>query len=86
MAHFARRHLPLVVTLANPELRATADAPLAGLADPYSKAVAVDVLTARREALTAMRQQGVDVLDVAPKALSPALINRYVLIKSTRRL
>lgn len=86
MARFARRHLPLAVTLANPEVCALANQPLGRSADPYSKAIALDVLTARREALTDMRRSGVDVLDVHPNALSVELINRYLLIKATRRL
>jgi len=86
MARFARYHLPLAVTLANPEVRAVADAPLAGCPDPYAQAVALDVLAAREEALAAMRGQGVDVLDVDPHALTPGLINSYLRIKATRRL
>jgi len=86
LARFARRHLPLAVTLANPEVRAVAESPIAGTSDPYSKAVALDVLAARAEALTAMRRQGVSVLDVDPRALTAELINRYLAIKSTRRL
>ena len=86
MARFARYHLPLAVTLADPPLRALAHEPLAHRADPYAKALALDVLTARDEALTAMRRHGVSVLDVEPRALTPDLINRYLLIKSTARL
>ena len=86
MARFARRHLPLAVTLANPEVIAVADRPLALAPDPYSKAMALDVLAARREALAEMRRSGVDVLDVGPRQLTPELITRYLTIKWTRRL
>ena len=86
LARYARYHLPLAVTLANPEVRAVAAEPLASHGDPYSKAVALDVLRAREEALQALRHQGVDVLDVDPRALTPELINRYLRIKATRRL
>jgi len=86
MARFARRHLPLAVTLANPEINDLAEQPLARAADPYAKAVATDVLTIRQEALLQMRRSGVGVLDVPPDALTAKLINRYLLIKSTRRL
>ena len=86
MARFVRYHLPLAVTLTNPEIHAVAEQPLAECQDPYSKAVAIDVLIARQEALTAMRQQGVAVLDVSPEALTPELVNRYIMIKSTHRL
>lgn len=86
LARFARRHLPLAVTLNNPEIVELAEKPLFETGDLYSKAAALDVLTARKEALTVMRRLGVEVLDINPKALTPALINRYLLIKSTRRL
>ena len=86
MARFARYHLPMAVTLQNPELQAAADAPLAGRPDIYAKAVALDVLAAREEALVAMRRRGVGVLDAHPHALLPDLINRYLLIKSAGRL
>jgi uncharacterized protein (DUF58 family) len=86
MARFARYHLPLAVTLSNPELQQTAHQPLGAGADPYTKAVALDVLAAREEALLSMRRKGVSVLDVPPSRLTPELINRYTLIKSLRRL
>ncbi len=86
MARFARYHLPLAVTLSNLELRSLAHQSLSDCDDPYAKAVALDVLSARQEALVAMRRSGVSVLDVAPDRLTPELINRYTMIKSTRRL
>ena len=86
MARFARYHLPLAVTLADPPLRAEAWAPLSDRADPYAKAVALDAVAAREEALGDMRRRGVSVLDVEPKQLTPDLINRYLMIKSTARL
>ena len=60
--------------------------PLASCDDLYSKAVALDVLAAREEALISMRRKGVSVLDVPPNRLTPELINRYTAIKSMRRL
>ena len=86
MARYSRRHLPLAITLSNPEVKAVADQPLGAEADPYAKAVALDVLAAREEALAAMRHRGVDVLDVGPHAVMPEVINRYLLIKSRGRL
>lgn len=86
MARFARHHLPLAVTLANPAVTAVAEQPIAESRDPYSKAAALDVVMARSEALTEMRRNGVDVLDVPPRQLTPELISRYLTIKWTRRL
>lgn len=86
MARFARYHLPLAVTLSNPEIHAVAHQPLGSCEDPYAKAVALDVLAAREEALISMRRKGVSVLDVPPNRLTPELINRYTQIKASRRL
>jgi uncharacterized protein (DUF58 family) len=86
LAHYARYHLPLAVTLADPPLQAVARAPMRKTGDPYRRAVAIDVLEAREQALAAMRHRGVSVLDAHPKSLTPDLVNRYLLIKSTRRL
>lgn len=86
MARFARHHLPLAITLANPEVRSAASQPLAQCTDPYVRAASVDVLNAREEALASMRQRGVGVLDVEPPELTPELINRYALIKTTQKL
>lgn len=86
MARFARYHLPLAVTLSNPEIQGVAHQPLAACEDPYAKAVALDVLAAREEALISMRRKGVSVLDVPPNHLTPELINRYTQIKAMRRL
>jgi uncharacterized protein (DUF58 family) len=86
MARFARHHLPLAVTLANPEVAAVAGRALSDGADPYVQAVALDVQAAREEALTAMRHHGVDVLDVEPRQLTIELVNRYLAIKAAHRL
>lgn len=86
MARFARYHLPIAVTLSNPEIEEVAHEPLVGCKDIHSKAVALDVLTAREQALAMMRQSGVSVLDVPPNALTPSLITRYTKIKASRQL
>jgi len=86
MARFARYHLPLAVVLADPDLHRLARQPLAETDDVFAKAVGIDVLNARDEALTAMRHYGVLVLEADPHALTPQLIGRYLTIKRTRRL
>lgn len=86
MARFARYHLPLAITLSNPEIQNIAKKPLAQCDDPYTKAVALDTLAAREEALISMRQKGIAVLDVLPNRLTPELINRYTMIKSRHQL
>jgi len=86
MARFARYHLPLAVTLSNPEIRQVAEEPLARCNDPYAKAAALDSIAAREEVLLLMRRKGIGVLDVPPDRLTPELINRYTKIKSLHQL
>ncbi len=86
MSRFGRYHLPLAVTLSNPEIRRAAEIPLVECDDPYSKAAALDAISAREEALILMRRKGVSVLDVSPNHLTPELINRYTLIKARHQL
>ena len=86
MSRFARYHLPLAITLSNPEILHVAERPLGECEDLYSKAVALDTLAAREKALLVMRQKGISVLDVPPTRLTPELINRYTMIKSMHKL
>ncbi len=85
-ARFARRHLPLCVTLRNLELEKLATAAPRDTQAAYAKAVALDMLAEREAALERMRHSGVDVLDVNPRALTPAVLNRYLLLKRSNRL
>ena len=86
MARYARYHLPLVATLTDTELLEMAVSPLGPDADPYVKAVALDTIAARERALRAMRHRGVGVLDVEPQNMTPALLQRYLQLKVSRRL
>lgn len=91
IAHTARaaaRHLPLVVALRNDELLAAALPPSAtGDAGAlYRSAAAEELVITRDEALRAMRQTGVDVLDTSPKVMTASLINRYLAIKARASL
>ena len=83
----ASRHLPLVVALRNDELLAAAQ-PGAD-AEPqklYESAAAEELVMARAEALRGMRQTGVDVLDISPRAMTSSVINRYLEIKARASL
>jgi uncharacterized protein (DUF58 family) len=71
------RHLPLAVTLRDPALERAAAARPAGVAAAFERAAAEELLTAREEALGAMRQQGVLVLDVPPAGAAAAVVARY---------
>lgn len=86
LQQFTGRHLPLLVTLRDPDVAGVAEGPLSACENIYDKAAALDMQKARKEALRAMRSSGVDVLDAHPDVVLLRLIDRYLDIKATRRL
>jgi uncharacterized protein (DUF58 family) len=86
LATLRPRHLPLAVTLRNPELDAVAGARPGVVRDAWRKAAAEDLLRARDEALSHMRRAGVLVLDVPPQRAAEAVVERYLELKRRGRL
>jgi uncharacterized protein (DUF58 family) len=81
VASLRPRHLPLVVTLRNPELDDLAVARPASVGDAYRKAAAEELLRARNEALAAIRRRGALVLDVQPAQATWSVVDRYLELK-----
>jgi uncharacterized protein (DUF58 family) len=75
------RHLPLAVTLRNPELDAVATQRPASPHDAFRKAAAEELLHAREEALGHMRRAGVLVIDVTPERAAQAVVAKYLELK-----
>ena len=75
------RHLPLAVTLRNPELDAAATQRPATPRDAFRKAAAEELLHAREEALGHMRRAGVLVIDVTPERAAQAVVAKYLELK-----
>lgn len=86
MAHFARNHLPLCITVRNPDISRLVEQPLLETPDFYQKCAAVQFWKSREETLQIMRQSGVDVLDTLPQNLTVDLVQRYLLMKEYRRI
>jgi uncharacterized protein (DUF58 family) len=80
------RHLPLIVTLRDPELDAVAAQRPADVHGAYRKAAAEELLAARDEALAQMRHSGAMVLDVHPGQAAAAVVEKYVELKRKGRL
>jgi len=80
------RHLPLAVTLRNPELDGIAALRPVAVRDAWRKAAAEELLRAREEALSHMRRAGVLVLDVPPERAAEAVVNQYQELKRRGRL
>jgi len=86
VASLRPRHLPLAVTLRNPDLdRAAFHAPR-DRHDAFQIAAALELLRARGEALGHMRRAGVITLDVPPSRAAQATAAQYLELKRRGRL
>ena len=82
-ARSAMRHALVVVALRNDALMAAAvPATGAGSERLYESAAAEELVMAREEALVRMRHAGVTVLDVSPRLMTAAVVNRYLELKA----
>ncbi len=75
------RHLPLVVTIADRDLKAVVrDAP-ATAQELFTQSVAEEIMHLREAALRLVESQGGLALDVTAAALAPALLEKYLQVK-----
>jgi uncharacterized protein (DUF58 family) len=84
LAHTSKlipRHLPLIVTIGDTDLRELIRARPAGPADVYRQSVAERILHQREEALSRIRHAGGLALDVPAGRLSIELVNKYLDVK-----
>ena len=86
MGVLSRRHLPLCVTIADPDLNRLAAELPANSREGYEKVVAQRLLDERRTILEQMERYGVLSLDVPAEELTVAVVNRYLEIKARTRL
>lgn len=75
------RHLPLIITIGDTDLRELVRAEPVISADVYRQAVAEEILRQREEALTRIRHAGGLALDVPAGRLSLELVNKYLEVK-----
>lgn len=80
------RHLPLVTTIADRDLRASVrDAP-ASVEELFTQSVAEEIMLQREAALRLVEAQGGLALDVTAAALVPSLLETYIRVKERGRL
>lgn len=82
MAQLRQRHLPLLVTVNDPQLFALAGQTPVDSATTYQRALAEQVLAERALTLDQLRHRGVLTLDVPANQLSISVVNRYLELKS----
>ncbi|MBL8377448.1 MAG: DUF58 domain-containing protein [Burkholderiales bacterium] len=81
-----QRHLVLFASLREPVLDATLAAPVRHLDDALTRIAAGEYAQMRERSLDRLGRSGAEILDVAPRALPIALVNRYLDIKRSARL
>ncbi|HLN99364.1 MAG TPA: DUF58 domain-containing protein [Pyrinomonadaceae bacterium] len=75
------RHLPLVVTIADRDLRAVVSNAPDNVRDLFTQSVAEEIMYLRETALRLVESQGGLALDVTAAALAPALLEKYLQVK-----
>ncbi len=75
------RHLPLVITIADRDLKAVVASGPANARDLFTQSVAEEIIHYREAALRLVESQGGLALDVTAAALAPALLEKYMQVK-----
>lgn len=75
------RHLPLVVTIADRDLRSVVSKPPENARELFTQSVAEEIITLRETALRLVEAQGGLALDVTAAALAPAVLEKYLQVK-----
>jgi uncharacterized protein (DUF58 family) len=75
------RHLPLVVTIGDRDLRAAVRDEPQSISELFTQSVAEEILHQREAALRLVESQGGLALDVTAAALAPALLETYLRVK-----
>jgi uncharacterized protein (DUF58 family) len=75
------RHLPLVVTIADRDLKAVVRETPSSVRELFTQSVAEEIIHHREAALRLVESQGGLALDVTAAALAPALLETYLRVK-----
>src|ERR1051325_7858244 len=75
------RHLPLVVTIADRDLKAVVSTAPETVKDLFTQSVAEEIMYLREAALRLVESQGGLALDVTAAALAPTLLEKYLQVK-----
>jgi uncharacterized protein (DUF58 family) len=86
LAVAGKRHLPVVVTLRDPEVNEMAHEEIASVVNVYERAVAGQWLYERKRVLNTLRTGGALTVDTSADAISTDVINRYLEVKGRTRL
>lgn len=86
LSRLAKRHLPLCVTISDPNITRFAGQPVRNSDDVYRRAMAEMLLDERKVVLDTLNRSGVLTLDVPADKLTVSVINTYLELKGRGRL
>ncbi len=85
-AKMAARHLVLLAVMGQPDLLRLVTSPPTNASEMYHYTAALEIVQRRGLLLGRLRQQGALTLEVDPRGLSTALVNRYLEVKERSML
>ena len=77
-----RKHIPLIILLRDILLMKNADLSPRKVEDVYVSAAAADMYIRRADVVKKLRQKKINLLDLLPHEVTPALIDKYLELKS----
>ncbi|NTW98139.1 MAG: DUF58 domain-containing protein, partial [Oscillochloris sp.] len=86
MARLGRRHLPVCVTLSDPNVSAAIGMPAGDSRAAYTRAVAEQLRDERQAILDTLSRSGVIPVDVPADKLTISVVNTYLRLKAAGRL
>lgn len=86
LTHLARRHLPICVTISDPNITRLVGQPVRTSSEVYQRAVAEMLRDERQVVLDTLNRSGVMTLDVPADRLTVSVINTYLELKGKGRL
>lgn len=86
MARLGRRHLPVCVTISDPNVHAALGMPTPDSHAAYTRAVAEDLRDERQTILDTLTRSGVIPIDVPADKLTISVVNTYLRLKAQGRL
>lgn len=78
----SRKHIPLIILLRDILLMENADLPAEKIENVYVSAAAADMYMRRADAVKKFKQKKINLLDLLPHQVTPALIDKYLELKS----
>lgn len=80
------KHLPLIATLEDEEIKAMGKRPAKSWQDPYHILAAQEHQQSRQEAIVTLQHLGAHVVSATPDQLDQSVLNRYELLRARRRI